>query len=419
MWFNRPPVSGVASPTSIWSNRSLLFEEASNHWENNFEDLTCLYHGPDDDSHYQEIWNNHKYAYEVKLLSHVCLNGTFAHLSDNEWNKRCFPTRGENFTLRTLTGFWSLFNFIVGIFGNLLTLVAIPYAKRKNRYGFHRSFWTTDIWILHLALCDLIFSIFCAPHYFIPYLGSRYPQGVGSDVACTISFIITVLTFTNDWLLVAVVAMTRAFSVKIPDQWNEFCKHKIYVFLFILSTWVFQVLVMLPIFIQPSIEIGYNCLMGKCNYVPTGLDPAEGLEFVGEPVFVGLPYLAAFLTPCMITIISYVIIWTHIRKVKKDVEEMKTTNAQGPRELTQQEIQFIWTVFIICLCYLLCALPGIILVDIFHMKDSTTFLISLSLLWIQFSLNIFIYAYRSEQYRSAYWDLLVMIFPFLSDLKKT
>ena len=247
MWFNRPPVSGVASPTSIWSNRSLLFEEASNHWENNFEDLTCLYHGPDNDSHYQEIWNNHKYAYEVKLLSHVCLNGTFAHLSDNEWNKRCFPTRGENFTLRTLTGFWSLFNFIVGIFGNLLTLVAIPYAKRKNRYGFHRSFWTTDIWILHLALCDLIFSIFCAPHYFIPYLGSRYPQGSGSDMACTISFIITVLTFTNDWLLVAVVAMTRAFSVKIPDKWDEFCKNKMYVFLFLLSTWVFQVLVMLPI----------------------------------------------------------------------------------------------------------------------------------------------------------------------------
>ena len=157
---------------------------------------------------------------------------------------------------------------------------------------------------------------------------------------------------------------------------------------------------------------------GICNYVPSGLDPDEGLQFVGEPVFVGLPYLAAFLTPCMITIISYVTIWTQIRKVKKDVEEMKTTNVQGTRELTQQEISFIWTVFIICLCYLLCALPGIILVDIFHMKDGTTFLISLSLLWIQFSLNIFIYAYRSEQYRSAYWDLLVLMFPFLSDLKK-
>ena len=120
----------------------------------------------------------------------------------------------------------------------------------------------------------------------------------------------------------------------------------------------------------------------------------------------------------MITIISYVTIWTHIRKVKKDVEEMKTTNVQGPRELTQQEIQFIWTVFIICVCYLLCALPGIILVDIFHMKDGTTLLISLSLLWIQFSLSIFIYAYRSEQYRFANWDLLVLKFPFLSDLKK-
>ena len=398
--------------SNITSSEPFVFH---NHWENAFANLTCLYYEPPSNKHFQEIWDNRTYGYEVDLLSHVCLNGTFSHLSVEEWNDRCFPTNNENLILRRITGMWSMFNFIAGIFGNMLTLFAIPYAKYKRRYEFHNTFWTTDIWILHLALCDFIFSVFCAPHYFIPYLGYRYPQGFGSDTACTISFIITILTFTNDWLLVAVVAMTRAIAIKLPSQWKDFCSNKIYVFLFLISTWIFQILVMLPIFLQPSISIGYNCLMGKCNYIPTGQDSYEGLSFVGQPVFVGLPYLAAFLTPCVITLVSYIVIWIQIRKVKTTVGEMNVvSDDQDPSmKLTNQEIRFIWTVFIICLCYLLCALPGIILVDIFNMKDGNTFLISLSLLWFQFSINIFIYAYRSEKYRLAYWDLMVLIFPFL------
>ena len=391
------------------------------YWKNDFRNLSCPYYGPDSKEHFQLIWDNKSYGYKVELLSHVCLNGSFSHLPLEEWNERCFPTHMESIVQRRLTGFWSLFNYILGLFGNLLTLVAIPYAKWKRRYKFDNTFWTTDIWVLHLAFCDLIFTIFCAPHYFIPYLGSRYPLGYGWDTACTTSFIITILTFTNDWLLVAVVAMTRAMMVKAPSKWNDFCNNKIYVFLFLISTWIFQLLVMLPIFLQPSIDIGYNCLMGKCNYVPTGKDPLKVfVGFVGQPVFVGLPYLAAFLLPCIITVVSYVIIWLKIRKVKRNLKNMRRENTKendGGR-LSKTEMKFVWTVFIICACYLLCALPGIVLVDIFGMKDENSFLLSLCLLWFQFSINIFIYAYRSEHYRAAYWDMLVLIFPCLLKLRE-
>jgi hypothetical protein len=391
----------------------------TDYWDAGFDNLSCLYYGSDSDAHFQEIWDNRVYGYEVELLSHVCLNGSFSHYSLDEWNRRCFPTHKENLVLRRLTGLWSLFNFIAGLFGNLLTLVAIPYAKWKRRYDFDDTFWRTDIWILHLALCDLIFSIFCAPHYFIPYLGYRYPQGIGSDTLCTISFVITILTFTNDWLIVSIVAMSRAIALKQPTKWRQFTNNKIYVLLFLMSTWVFQILVMLPIFIQPSIDIGYNCLMGKCNYVPTGKDPFTAFDgFVGQPVFVGLPYLTAFLTPCLITLVSYLIVWRHIRNNKKEMKDLglMKTGVNQNEKLSKEEIKFIRTVFIICLCYLLCALPGIILVDIFGMKDGNTFLVSLSLLWFQFSINIFIYAYRSERYRAAYWKLLVLIFPCIRKL---
>ena len=98
---------------------------------------------------------------------------------------------------------------------------------------------------------------------------------------------------------------------------------------------------------------------------------------------------------------------------------MQSEKEKSNQKLKDADIKFIWTVFIICLCYLLCALPGIVLVDIFGMRDGTTFMISLCLLWIQFSLNNFIYAYRSEKYRSAYWDLIVLIFPFLKRSSST
>ena len=265
-WFNHPLADEMST-----SNLRFTEGEVPNYWVNgSFENLTCLYYGSGNGSHFQDIWDNPTHAYETELLSHVCLNGSFAHLSRDEWNTRCFPTIQEDVVIRRFTGFWSLFNFIAGIIGNLLTLVAIPYATRKRRYNFQNTFWKTDIWILHLAFCDLVFCIFCAPHYFIPYLGFRYPQGPGSDYMCTFSFIITILTFTNDWLLVAIVSLTRVFIVKTPEKWEIFCNNKLYVFLAMISTWIFQVLVMLPIFIQPSIDIGYNCLMGKCNYVPTG-----------------------------------------------------------------------------------------------------------------------------------------------------
>ena len=39
------------------------------------------------------------------------------------------------------------------------------------------------------------------------------------------------------------------------------------------------------------------------------------------------------------------------------------------------------------------------------------------LMWSQYSINIFIYAYRSDQYRGAYWDVIVSICPYLKTFR--
>ena len=118
------------------------------------------------------------------------------------------------------------------------------------RYGFHRHFSTTTIWILHLALCDLLFSIFCAPAYFVPYLGYRYAQGYGFDTMCRASIIMAYMTVYNDWLLLSYIAVTRAINVTWRSQWKQFCSNKICLFLALCSPWLIQFCILLPWFVQ-------------------------------------------------------------------------------------------------------------------------------------------------------------------------
>ena len=94
----------------------------------------------------------------IKLMSHFCLNGSLSSLQKDEWEKYCHPYDEEyhqNFdNINLIAGILGLLTFIIGVFGNLLTLVAIVYAKYKRRHAFHHTFYKTDIWVLHLALCD-------------------------------------------------------------------------------------------------------------------------------------------------------------------------------------------------------------------------------------------------------------------------
>ena len=112
------------------SNYSATFPD---YWKNNFDELRCIYLGPETDE--QKLANtNQTYGYEVKLLSHVCLNGSFSNLSYEQWNDRCFPSHAEGAVgWRRAAGAWSAFNFIVGLLGNLLTIAAVLHAKAKQR----------------------------------------------------------------------------------------------------------------------------------------------------------------------------------------------------------------------------------------------------------------------------------------------
>ena len=192
--------------------------------EGYYSSFGCPYLGPDNISQIMtSTWQNGSLGRQVEIMSHYCVNGSASHLSQNDWNKLCFPTYdAQNGLGQKIAGIWGLLVMIIGIVGNLLTLVAVPYAKWKRRHDFHLQFWNTHIWVLHLALAELIWCVIPLPVLFvIPYLGFRYLQAPGMDTVVKACFIIGHQTVYTDWLLLAFVVMTRAFHVKYPKKMEK------------------------------------------------------------------------------------------------------------------------------------------------------------------------------------------------------
>ena len=61
----------------------------------------------------------------LEIFSDFCLNKT------NSFASQCFPSGYE--ALRFAVGVWSIIFGIVGFVGNLLTIIAIPYAAKNNQ----------------------------------------------------------------------------------------------------------------------------------------------------------------------------------------------------------------------------------------------------------------------------------------------
>ena len=355
--------------------------------------------------------------HQIKLMSHFCLNGSLSYLTQHDWEQYCHPYHEEyhkNFDgINMLAGVWGIITFIIGAIGNLLTLIAIPYAKWKHRYDFHTTFYKTDIWVLHLAFCDFMWCIFCLPYGFlIPSFRWQYPQYPGSDTYCRNSLIIGYLTMTTDWLLLAFIAATRAIQIKVPYQWSMFCRSKLNILLLLLAPWILAVLILLPVFADPATDFGYHCLIGKCTIIPTG---KESLKLLLEYPWLKnvWPISISFLMPFTIIGISYLIIWCHIKKTYDARKEITAKETEGNNGLNETQIKFIWTIFIVCIFYFICA-GGMTYARFmrFSKKDSpfVVFVTSTSFL-VQFCVNFFVYFYRSKAYRKAYWDIIVLILP--------
>ena len=131
-----------------------------------------------------------------------------------------------------------------------------------------------------------------------------------------------------------------------------------------------------------------------------------------------LPGIVAFFLPSSIIITSYAVIWKHIKSVKGKQRSIATVEQKSERTLSQIEWNFIRTVFSVCLFYIIAAFPLALAKMFPEIRTPSSMLLIISLMLSQYIVNFIVYAYRSEQYRSAYWDVLIIICPKLKKFQK-
>ena len=136
--------------------------------------------------------------YNVHNMSEICLEAwqkQEIHIIDNH----CYP-KYISPTVSTIATIWCTTNSIVGLSGNLLTLLAIPYVTRlKKRYyfNFYTHFtvqnhlhiylffrfnfvinWSTTVFILNLAFNDVLYCACNFTFFVIMFVHKRFDWGV-------------------------------------------------------------------------------------------------------------------------------------------------------------------------------------------------------------------------------------------------
>ena len=110
----------------------------------------------------------------------------------------------------------------------------------------------------------------------------------------------------------------------------------------------------------------------------------------------------AFGLLCFVIILSYSVIWFFVWYNGKYLRRIGHVDTR--KMITKREIQTIHTLFLVCICFLLfVALPKLVWYELHQIHQYPVLdLILHCLFYLQFSLNFFIYAAKSEQYKKAY-----------------
>ena len=96
-------------------------------------------------------------------MSQLCLEAWSNSENQSEFwiDQNCFPQNIDS--VRVIAGIWCTLNALIGLPGNLLTLLAIPYCVRRKKYEISRFLLN----IFLLVKLKLYFPFFYTYLYFL------------------------------------------------------------------------------------------------------------------------------------------------------------------------------------------------------------------------------------------------------------
>ncbi|XP_063591075.1 G-protein coupled receptor moody-like isoform X2 [Penaeus indicus] len=367
---------------------------------------------------------------------------------------------------KNMLGFTAACAFIlavIGTFGNLLTIIALPMSKKLRT--------TATAFVVNLAVVELLFCVFILPMSGAQYLVLQHTEeSLLSNRDC-IFFAVTRYTLTQVELqTILAIALTRALAVSLPRLY-AIINRPVIMGCYITGIWIYSFLLKMPTAFGLLGNYTFNSQTMECDM--SNKNKKSRLIMI----------LIEAVIPVLTIIILYIFVFVMVirralmrkkkfstvlppppqvklstarvnrassrgkvppaassttsasstsgpnqrkgsnssfRSLKKMVSESnlrarfthQSSTVSQRLSTSRRDMRVARTIFIIFVLVLVCSVP-VMMIHILdpQVKHPVRFLFLHILYWIQYCLNLVVYVLMNRQYRDAYVECLARVFP--------
>eukprot|EP00088_Acartia_fossae_P059581 TRINITY_DN7083_c0_g1_i12.p1 TRINITY_DN7083_c0_g1~~TRINITY_DN7083_c0_g1_i12.p1 ORF type:complete len:554 (-),score=74.19 TRINITY_DN7083_c0_g1_i12:102-1763(-) len=317
----------------------------------------------------------------------------------------CFPADVQSYAPLFLLNITVI--SLIGGLGNVLTLIAIPYAYFKYTNLFTARWNGTTALMLHLSLCDLAYILFGLTFFISIYANGDF---VFSDDLCWWTAFIRNLVCYADFLTLAAIAVIRMIGMKNPfdpDLKKSLNSQCLIISLCVL-TWALSLLIIHPmLFGYPFFnypfdwgKFGKNPMRATCNTIT-----CPGDWKFSPPAFV---YTVGFFLPFFCIMIAYL---TVIPIFMKQFTSYKKSLSTEDRQNYTDTCEINSALWLLAISYFIFTAPLVVVewLEVTELPDYVVMMatiIGYNWYWWIYAINFIVYIVSLEDFRTMYWLFL-------------
>ncbi|XP_076314362.1 G-protein coupled receptor moody-like [Tachypleus tridentatus] len=275
---------------------------------------------------------------------------------------------------------------IVGICGNLLTIVAIARCPRVHN--------ATAVFIVSLSVSDFIYCTFNLPFGASEYI---YQRWIFSDTLCIVFPFVQYFNGGSSLLLISAITINRYILIVHPSVYKKVYR-KCYIIVMIITIWLFVLVLLVPTLLGTWGRFGYDEKTRECDMIEVNGHSSKYFLFT-----------FGFSLPSVIIVFCYTwILWVIKRSSRRLHKYNNVQRNDRDAKKRQEEWRLTRMVLIIFCCFVFCFLPQTII----KVVDKNTnypilHIVGFLLICSSSCINPIIYGVTNKQYRQAYKTALL------------
>uniref|UniRef100_A0A903Y4A5 G-protein coupled receptors family 1 profile domain-containing protein n=1 Tax=Anopheles minimus TaxID=112268 RepID=A0A903Y4A5_9DIPT len=235
--------------------------------------------------------------------------GTFAEVRDDS----DFPDETSRFSrpLLTFAAVTTITIMVTGIFGNLLTIVALLRCPKVRNVA--------AAFIISLCIADCLFCIIV-----LPFNAMRFIQGtwMHGETLCTLITFMQYGSVGVSLLCITMISINRYIMIAHYSIYPKVYKTS-WIMVMIIACWLFSYGFQLPTLFGVWGKFGYNHQLGTCSILPDDEGRSSKTAM----------FIIAFIIPCIIIVICYSRIFCVVHKSDKRMKNHSKSQCNIPNNL--------------------------------------------------------------------------------------